>query len=211
MDRWYHTPPNYTGIVGCYTIKIDTSLVGVFFDYLNRFGMAYTWRQDNPTDVPIAQVVKTIQDAIDYSLTRGCYMIGDIRMIARAIDPEYELLCDGSTYNRVDYPELYDIIAPIYHIDPDTFVVPDLIDRFPMGSAIPGLSGGSDSIDIEVENLPAHDHVTEIGSGAGLALAPGELPVALPLIGGFTGSTGDGDPIDITPPYHTLIPVIVAR
>jgi len=40
--------------------------------------------------------------------------------------PETWLYCDGSTYGRVFYPALYEVIHPDLIIDADTFSVPDL-------------------------------------------------------------------------------------
>lgn len=137
-------------------------------------------------------------------------MLGDVKWVARAA-ASFELVCDGSTYLRVDYPDLYAVLDPAYILDADNFVVPDLMDRFALGSDTTGIEGGLDEITLTVAQLPAHAHVTE-------RIIPTVSPAG--EIGGVividdintepTELTGDGDPVSIINPYHTLRPVIIA-
>lgn len=74
------------------------------------------------------------------------------------------LECDGSSYLRVDYPELYAAIAPAYIIDANNFRVPDLSDRVPLGATITnpiGTQGGESDVTLNVNQLPAHLHTTQ--------------------------------------------------
>jgi len=154
-------------------------------------------------------------------------LVGLIMPVCTDALPEGTLLCDGATYARSDYPNLYDAIDPGYHIDADTFVVPDLQDRFVLGAG-PGhaaaSTGGSFSHVQSYGEMAAHSHSstphshteitalpTPITIGAGVP-APSAIPGA-----GLTGATtvsisteGNSDPMDITPPFLALRYVVVA-
>jgi hypothetical protein len=60
----------------------------------------------------------------EYSLGEPC-LIASIILYATESTPQGTLPCDGATYNRVDYPELYAALNSIYIIDADTFVTPN--------------------------------------------------------------------------------------
>lgn len=88
-------------------------------------------------------------------------LIGTILPYVTATVPKGCLRCDGATYNRVDYPELYAALEPTFQVTADTFVVPDLRDRFVFGSG--GEfgdfeTGGELTTALQVENLPQHTH-----------------------------------------------------
>jgi len=154
-------------------------------------------------------------------------LVGLIMPICTDDVPGGTLLCDGTTHLRVDYPILYDKLDPVYRIDADSFVVPDLQDRFVVGSGLDhpvNETGGSATITQTVEQMPAHSHTTqphshsEIGAvdvliNGGLE-APASAATAVP---GTTGlatvvvdDTGGGQPMNITPPFLSLRYVVVA-
>lgn len=65
---------------------------------------------------------------------------GAILPYGGAAAPEGYLLCDGASYARGDYPLLYPIILDKFgSVDANSFNVPDLRERFPMGVRITGL------------------------------------------------------------------------
>lgn len=76
--------------------------------------------------------------------------------------PEGALLCDGATYNRVDYPRLYEHwIGTSLIVDSDTFTVPNLEDLVMVGASAtkPALSqGGEESHVLSVDEIPSHSH-----------------------------------------------------
>ena len=141
--------------------------------------------------------------------------------------PTGTLLCDGSTYLRADYPNLYDALDPVFIVDADSFVVPDMRDRFVMGqsAAAPiGTTGGESEITQTIAQMPTHTHTspphshTEITASPVIVSIGLEPPVPSAIPGaGITGatavsidSTGGGDPMPITPPFVALRYVVVA-
>lgn len=90
-------------------------------------------------------------------------LVGLIMPVCTAVLPDGTLLCDGSTYLRADYPNLYDALDPAYHIDADSFSVPDMRDRFALGAGpdhAANTTGGSFSHTQTVDELASHDHAT---------------------------------------------------
>jgi len=154
-------------------------------------------------------------------------LVGLIMPVCTASIPDGTLLCDGATYLRADYPNLYDAIDPGYHIDADTFIVPDLQDRFVMGAGPdhPAAAiGGSFSLTQSIAQMPNHSHATdphdhsEIGAvdvliNGGLE-APASAATAFPTTTGLATvtvhGTGGGEEMDITNAYIALRYVVVA-
>jgi len=178
---------------------------------LERQSKDYAWVQTDPTHATADECAAEFTKATDNSIIAGCIMIGEVKWITTEI-PAWCLLCDGATYANIDYPTLAAIIGSEYIIDADNFRVPDLMEKFAMGLDIPGTSGGEAEHTLTEAELTPHTHVY---ANAGLpdvpVVGPGEVPVNAFSGADDTGSTGDGDPFPIIPPYETLIPVIVAR
>jgi len=154
-------------------------------------------------------------------------MVGLIIPVMTFDIPAGSLLCDGTTYLRADYPNLYDAIDPVFIVDASSFTVPDLRDRFIMGSSVTntiGTTGGNSQITQTVAQMPIHSHTSPPHSHSESAAAPTAIaigpgipaPSALPAAS-ITGATsvsidsaGGGDPMTITPPYIALRYVVVA-
>jgi microcystin-dependent protein len=132
--------------------------------------------------------------------------------------PDGCLPCEGGTYAAADYPELYAVLASTFKLSAIEFRVPDLRQRFVLGSLptspswAPGAVGGSASKTLTVGNLPPHTHEistrtqsTALGGGRPTTATSGSLGTW------NTGSTGDGQPFDVMPPYLALRYAIVAR
>lgn len=93
-------------------------------------------------------------------------MIGTVvpTVIAAANLPAYLLFCDGSTYNRVDYPDLYALLDSAFITDADHFTTPDLRGRTVIGAngtyAV-GSSGGESTHTLTSTEMPSHTHTQD--------------------------------------------------
>jgi len=127
-------------------------------------------------------------------------------------------LCDGSLLSINQYQALYSLIGTYYGGDgQQTFALPDLRSKFPMGAAAAtGIAqrGGSDkasmtgasgvgSITIGVNNLPAHSHEATFTGGASATVSVavpvdgvGPATDTIPGVGKVLGSVTGG----LTPP-----------
>lgn len=193
---------------------------------LDQFSPLYFWSDDqHPLDQAeqddLDAQLGLVQDQLMTPLT------GLIMPICTDTLPAGTLLCDGSVYLRIDYPNLYDAIAPGYRIDADSFAVPDLQDRFVMGAGpdhAAAATGGSFSLTQSIAQMPNHSHSTDPHSHTVMAAAPTvgaaitgvPVPSAVPTAG-VTGlatvtvhDTGGGDPMDITNAFIALRYVVVA-
>lgn len=137
------------------------------------------------------------------------------------------LECNGDSYLRVDYPELYTVIASTYIIDADNFYVPDLRQKFPVGAslAVPiGTEGGEEDVTLTEAEMPTHTHSTvphnHTESAAVPAIvvinagAPVPVATATPSVTGLAdvtiGNTGGNEAHNNIPPYHAISYVIVS-
>lgn len=91
-------------------------------------------------------------------------MVGMIMPICTTDIPEGTLVCDGATYDRSDYPQLYDAIDPSFHVSSSSFNVPDLKDRFVVGVSLTKANystGGSFSHTQTAAEIATHTHTTQ--------------------------------------------------
>lgn len=199
-----NTPPR--------TVTLSGMSVTVLFSCLDAANRLYDWQG---ADVPLSpaeidQIQAILSDARhELMLTR----IGEVIMSASSSAPTGCLLCDGATYERVDYPDLYTVLPSIFIVDGDQFTVPDLRDKFVIGGDVPtdiGQTGGDATVTLSESQIPAHVH--GIGGAGTSVAAPGAVPVLTPSIfPGSTGSTGGGGSHNNIPPYLALAFYIVAE
>jgi microcystin-dependent protein len=91
------------------------------------------------------------------------FPIGSVIMFSGIISPSGWLLCDGSEVSKITYPRLYSVIGTLYGtpINLNNFVLPNLVDRVPVGKNNlnnVGNTGGNSIITLEVSQLPSHVH-----------------------------------------------------
>lgn len=205
----------------CRTLQFRPSIWAVLFNELQMLGEKWSWQQDDPAAATVAEVTEEIINETDRAVFAGCIMIGEVKWLTTEA-PDWCLLCDGTEYDGDDYPDLYAVIDVAYHTGGGMFVVPDLLFRFPRGAVVPGTQGGQDNVILTVNELPSHAHGLHQHGSHSHGISPdteaGGIPdiSAGPPLPGATDfasveNTGEGNAFNITPLYHDLIPVIVAR
>ena len=179
---------------------------------LDKLASPHSW--ETYGDMTPDECAEYMQGVIDsYLESAGVSLIGCILAYPSTAIPTWALLCDGAEYDRVEFPLLYAALADVYHVDADTFETPDMTDRFILGAGVAdiGDTGGNAEITISTAQMPAHTHAEQVGItgviNGGLEAPAAPLVSSIPLP---TGSTGGGNPVDITPPYHAQVYIIVA-
>lgn len=113
-------------------------------------------------------------------------------------------VCNGQSLRKDEYPRLFSIIGGSFGETPDTFRLPDLRGRVPIGAdgaaALAPLSiGGAASVTLSVDQMPLHDHpVSDAGHGHTFTPTPHGHTV-----------TDPGHAHGITDPGHTHTAAIV--
>lgn len=141
--------------------------------------------------------------------------------------PPSKLLCDGSSKLVADYPYLFAVIGYTFGGAGASFNVPNLTDRFPIGSGTKalGTSGGAATKVLTAANLPPHAHTINhdhdleysAATGTGLLVPRGTSTALGPSstgINAFNGNSGNGPgtstAVDILNPWLSLNFVIRA-
>jgi microcystin-dependent protein len=206
------SPAEY--ICGVLRIPNERYTIAAFMGALVSLTNASSWEPFG-TMTPDDAAYMCLEIYDKFRESRGACMIGQVFPFITAAPPTNCLLCDGTNYLRVDYPDLYASLATPFIIDADNFVVPDL-----RGSVIVGanavLSGlpvmavasrlGEQSVILDISEIPAHTHTDTAGHGHATlphvhtdipalpnvtTIGPGApQPTAIPGIG-ITGSASD--------------------
>lgn len=191
------------------------AIVGAVTGALLELTNANNWEQFGAiTPTEIAEVFNLM--VVDFARSDSC-MIGAIFPFVRATIPATWLICDGASYDRVDYPYLYDAYAGTdLIIDADTFVVPDLTDKFILcaGATFDEFDeGGLAAVTLTEAQIPAHTH-SYIPPTLNIDLETPGAPDLFAAGIGFateTGSKGGGEAHTNMPPYTTLRYATIAR
>lgn len=208
----FHTP-NIDGNAPliCRRLALPSFLWPYFNGVFGDLAEAKNWYQFG--DMPINDVAQAFADAYDKMIE--CTMIGQIiATVSSGGIGDWLLLCDGSEYNRGDYPLLHSVI-PDHMKTADTFFVPDLIGRFPTGadaSGNVGLQGGEAEHTLTAVEMPVHRH--NVTTTDLFTYEPGNAPMFGVGIGNnpvYTANEGGGQPHNNVPPYTAILYVIVAK
>lgn len=213
--RAYLTPDTPTGEFACRSLSIPVEMLHIVTGALEILTNEWAYEEHgtmSPQDAAAAmlEMLNTYKQSEGICVNR----VGEIVLFAGSppVQDMY-LLCDGSTYDRVDYPLLWDYVSVStnWTFDADTFTVPNLLYKFLRMSDEVLSEGGEDTHVLTTAQMPVHSHTVHT-HGAGLALAPGELPVTIPSVGaGVTGNAGSGQAHNNMPSYIDLIPSVIAR
>lgn len=219
------------------TATLSPEVVAVLLFALSSINSRRAWL-DFEAD-PIDEITDSQWAQIQELLDQGNYAVitpevGFIRPYITANPPDNTIPCDGGTYAREDYPLLYAVIDSVFIIDADNFTVPALNGRTLVGAGMSdegtdfnlGDAGGEENHALSATENATHSH-TDIGhthsvqlAVDGLAVAPGELPVLVPvpLVPGSTGSgnanltdSGDSTPHNNMQPFGVVKYCVVAR
>lgn len=126
------------------------------------------------TDVEIDAIAAMVAE-MEYEVMISA--VGLIMPYPGSAVPSWALLCDGTTYEKSDYPELWDMLDAVFEIDGDLFYVPNLTDRVPVGAGNSydiGDMVGYATVTLTVNQIPAHTH--EYKRPASLPNLQGEIP-----------------------------------
>ena len=158
----------------------------------------------------------------DYFASGDICMIGAIQAYATTALPSGILPCNGSQYQRVDYPLLYAALEAPYIVDTDQFITPDLRGRTIIGTGQGASlsnrnvddSGGEEQHQLTIAEMPSHDHSSHshpIPNIDGEAPAIPDISASPPFNLANTGNRGGDQSHENMPPFRALHYGIVAR
>lgn len=141
-------------------------------------------------------------------------MLGSVLTYCVSALPDNVLLCDGTTYDKDDYPLLWAVL-PSGMRTSDQFTVPDLRDKFIRGGIISGIgaTGGEDNHTLTTNELPSHRHGLWATGDLDVESVGIPQPNAMqlsPVVTLYTDYTGGGQAHENRPAFYTLVYGIVA-
>lgn len=133
-------------------------------NYIYELSLAQVYVGVGATYISTSNITDERRNASYCGYTRARYggvPPGSITSYAGNTVPSGWLLCDGSTLNKNDYPELFSAIGYIYGGSGNSFKLPNLSGRFPLGksSSHPlAETGGSETVTLTTAQIPSHNH-----------------------------------------------------
>lgn len=215
----YLTPDTLPNSRACRTLRIPDSSEWLAIVSGALLELTKPWNWQEYGSISIDDAVDAVWAILDGYYQGSACMIGAILPYATNTVPNGTLPCDGSIYDRSDYPSLYDALDSAYIVDASQFRTPNLSGRVVVGSGqgsgltsrTIGDSNGEEDHTLTEAEMPAHSHVIML---SGIVVAPGAIPdnvVGGTLPVGGTNSTGGSGPHNNMQPYHVLRYCIVAE
>jgi len=211
-------------------IPDDPQFIAAIKELIEQMASPEVWLERD-TSIRTQDECAAIAMEMYHSFRKDDSMLGWVVPFATYIVPHNMLLCDGATYSKDDYPDLWQVINSNLVLDSTTFKTPDLRGRFIMADGDtdhPEYSiGGEYQHGLVVGELPFHQHTTNphshtYATGTWIDTLAGVDPLPASYITPFGGLTGDSgyqtdngtgadEPHENTPPYFVLRYGIVAK
>ncbi|MCK4958111.1 MAG: tail fiber protein [Planctomycetes bacterium] len=178
-------------------LPADTEYLALVGGALSMLGNAANYEKyggETPDDT--AEFFQTILDQF-YSSTMYI-TLGMIVPFGTADLPDFLLPCDGTEYDRVDYPALYSVLDSNLIVDADTFQTPDLGETYLVGAggAIDPFDAiGANTVELEAAQNGPHTH-SYLPPVANIDMETPGVPDILAAGVGIstqTGNSGSGD------------------
>lgn len=205
------------------TVPTNADIERFLWGAVSGIGFFTAWEeQGTMTPEEAAEIIKNILRSV-----RKFNMLGTIQAVIRDTLDSSMLLCDGSVYNKDDYPQLWEV-WPLAMRDATTLTLPDLRNLFLVGANLDyslGDTGGAAEVTLTEAEIPSHTHEsiphthTEIIAVPALGeISPGvPFPSATPA-GGVTGfadvdllPTGGDEAHENLPPYYAVVYAVIAK
>ena len=149
--------------------------------------------------------------------------IGEIRMFGGNFAPAGWAFCDGSLQVISQNDALFNLIGTTYGGDGQTtFALPDLRGRVPVHVG-PGFAlaqaGGAETVTLTTSQIPAHSHVPQANSNAGIQSSPGGGVWANSSLGQFDNTNPPDSPMAVgalglagaSQPHDNMVPFLVVN
>jgi microcystin-dependent protein len=102
--------------------------------------------------------------------------VGQINLVPFNFAPRGWAKCDGQLLSIAQYPALFAVLGTAYGGDGNiTFALPDLRGRVPVhfsGDYPRGSKGGAETVTLNVNELPSHDHAVKAVKAVGTLTSP---------------------------------------
>lgn len=198
-----HTP-TLSGRKIVRALSIDDALIPHVSDAIAQLTIDANWTEVGDS---ISDIVDESLDSLD-SWYLGNMLIGQVSSFLGSL-PDFWLPLAGGTFDRVDYPELWEALDAQFK-DSTTFTLPDVSDLFlanaGTGTYSLGDTGGEETHILTTPEIPSHSH-TYLPPVVDLDLEALGVPDILAARLGApisTGSTGGGNAHENRPPFYAV-------
>jgi len=187
-----------------------SALFGALFEMTNPAN----WFERGDVAVSFA-VEESAQMIANYKFMNfNPFPIGMMFPFASETIPAGYLLCDGTTYETEDYPELFAVIGYSFGGSGDFFIVPDMVNRAVVGAGDSfsfASTGGAETHTLSESEIPAHSHsipfTADVPTQEGIGI---NRNVTVPLLTENTGLSGGGGSHNNMQPYIAASFIIYA-